>query len=126
IQAELASTYFQIRALDAEIDIVREAVGWRGEALKIASARVRAGAANDLEEAQSETEVASAEAEISVLRAQRDQLENVLAILVGASASSFSLPVSGGGLTGPPKIPTGFPSDLLERRPDVAAAERQL
>lgn len=126
IQAEVASTYFQIRALDAEIDIVREAVGWRGEALKIARARVRAGAANDLEEAQSETEVASAEAEISVLRAQRDQLENALAILVGATASSFSLPVSGGGLAGPPKIPTGFPSDLLERRPDVAAAERQL
>ncbi len=126
IQAELASIYFQIRALDTEIDIVREAVRWRGEALKIASARVRAGAANDLEEAQTDTEVASAEAEISVLRAQRDQLENALAILVGANASSFSLPVAGGKLPSPPKIPTGFPSDLLERRPDVAAAERRL
>src|SRR5690606_5295360 len=109
IQAEVASTYFQIRALDGEIAIVREAVGWRGEALKIARARVRAGAANDLEEAQGETEVASAEAEISVLQAQRDQLENALALLVGANASSFSLSTKGGGLPGPPKIPTGFP-----------------
>ncbi len=126
IQAEVASTYFQIRALDTEIAIVREAVGWRGEALKIARARVRAGAANDLEEAQGETEVASAEAEISVLQAQRDQLENALALLLGANASSFALPATARGLPGPPKIPAGFPSDLLERRPDVAAAERQL
>ncbi len=126
IQAEVASTYFQIRALDAEIAIVREAVGWRGEALEIASARVRAGAANDLEEAQSQTEVATAEAEISVLGAQRDQLENVLAILLGKTASSFSLKVTQGGAGSPPKIPAGFPSDLLERRPDVAGAERRL
>ncbi|NLT70151.1 MAG: efflux transporter outer membrane subunit, partial [Verrucomicrobiaceae bacterium] len=126
IQAEVASTYFQIRALDAEIAIVREAVGWRGEALEIASARVRAGAANDLEEAQSQTEVATAEAEISVLGAQRDQLENALAILLGKTASSFSLNVTKGGAGSPPKIPTGFPSDLLERRPDVATAERRL
>jgi len=126
IQAEVAATYFQIRALDSEIAIVREAVGWRGEALKIARARVLAGAANDLEQAQSETEVATAEAEISVLQAQRDQLENALALLVGANASSFSLAAAGNPLPSPPKVPAGFPSDLLERRPDVAAAEQQL
>lgn len=126
IQAELASTYFQIRATDAEIAIVREAVGLRGEALKIARARVLAGSANDLEQAQSETEVATAEAEISVLQANRDRLENALALLVGENASSFSLGANHSGLPGPPKIPTGFPSDLLERRPDVAAAEQQL
>lgn len=126
IQAELASAYFQIRALDSEIAIVREAVGWRGEALKIARARVLAGAANDLEQAQSETEVATAEAEISVLQAQRDRLENALALLVGENASSFSLGANPSGVAGPPKIPTGFPSDLLERRPDIAAAEQQL
>jgi multidrug efflux system outer membrane protein len=126
LQAELASNYFQIRATDAEVAIVREAVGLRGEALKIARARVLAGAANDLEQAQSETEVATAEAEISVLQANRDRFENALALLVGENASSFSLDANAGGLPGPPKIPTGFPSDLLERRPDVAAAEQQL
>lgn len=126
IQAEVAATYFQIRALDAEIAIVREAVGWRGEALKIARARVLAGAASDLEEAQSEAEVATAEAEISVLQSQRDQLEHGLALLVGANASSFALAAAGNPLPGPPKVPAGFPSDLLERRPDVAAAEERL
>lgn len=126
IEAELASAYFQIRVLDAEVAIVREAVGWRGEALKIARARVVAGAANDLEQAQAETEVAAAEAEIPVLQAQRDRLENALALLVGENASSFSLVANSSGLPDPPKIPAGLPSDLLERRPDIAAAETQL
>ncbi len=126
VQAEVAATYFQIRALDAEIAIVREAVNWRGEALKIARARVNAGAANDLETAQSETEVASAEAEISGLRVRRDELENALAILVGANAAAFSLPARSDSLPSPPKVPPGIPSDLLERRPDIATAEQQL
>ena len=126
IQAEVASTYFQIRTRDGEINIVREAVALRGEALKIARARVEAGAGSELEEAQSETEVATAEAEISQLRTQRDQLENAIAILVGANPSSFSVPVNAKGLPSPPTQPAGLPTDLLERRPDLAAAERQL
>jgi multidrug efflux system outer membrane protein len=126
IQAEVASTYFQLRALDAEMRVVRQAVSWRGEALKIATARVKAGAGSELEQAQSETEVASAEAEISALQARRDQLENVLAILIGANAASFRLPVNGSDLRSPPSLPAGVPTDLLERRPDISQAERQL
>jgi outer membrane protein, multidrug efflux system len=126
IQAEVASNYFQVRSLDGEINVVREAVELRGEALKIARARVNAGAGSELEEAQSETEVATAEAEISQLRTQRDQLENAIAILVGANPSSFSVPVNGKGLPSPPSHPAGLPTDLLERRPDLATAERQL
>lgn len=126
IQAEVASSYFQIRALDAEMRVVREAVSWRSEALKIAKARVLAGAGSELEEAQSATEVASAEAEISALQARRDQLENVLAILIGASAASFHLPVNASELRSPPAVAGGVPTDLLERRPDISQAERQL
>ncbi|GEP46043.1 efflux transporter outer membrane subunit [Brevifollis gellanilyticus] len=126
IQAEVASNYFQLRALDAEMRVVRQAVSWRGEALKIATARVKAGAGSELEQAQSETEVASAEAEISSLQAKRDQLENVLAILIGANAASFKLPVNGSDLRSPPSLPAGVPTDLLERRPDISQAERQL
>ena len=126
IQAEVASNYFQIRSLDGEINIVREAVELRGEALKIARARVKAGSGSDLEEAQSETEVATAEVEISQLRTQRDLLENAIAILVGANPSSFSVPVNTKSLSSPPAHPAGLPTDLLERRPDLAAAERQL
>jgi multidrug efflux system outer membrane protein len=126
IQAEVAITYFKLRTLDNEMRIVREAVGWRNEALKIASARVQAGAGSELEQAQAETEVATAEAEISSLQAQRDQLENVLAILIGTSASSFRVPASMGTLSAPPSVPAGVPSDLLERRPDISQAERVL
>lgn len=126
IQADVAANYFQLRALDAEMKIVREAVNWRGEAFKIAKARVLAGAGSELEEAQSETEVASAEAEIFALQAQRDKLENALAILLGTSASNFRLPVNASNLPVPPSLPAGVPSDLLERRPDIAQAEKNL
>jgi len=126
IQAEVAMNYFKLRMFDNEMRIVREAVGLRGEALKIASARVQVGAGSELEQAQAETEVATAEAEISALQAQRDQLENLLAILIGTSASSFRVPASTGVLSAPPSVPAGLPSDLLERRPDISQAERAL
>jgi multidrug efflux system outer membrane protein len=126
IQADVASNYFKLRALDTEMRLVREAVSWRGEALKIAKARVLAGAGSELEQAQSETEVATAEAEISALQSQRDQIENVLAILTGTSAASFRIPVTASDLPSPPSLPAGVPSDLLERRPDIAQAEQQL
>lgn len=125
IQADVATSYFKIRALDEEISIVKKAVGWRDEALKIARARVQAGAGNELEAAQAETEVATAESEISALQAQRDQIENSLAILLGESATDFRVSPRG-GLASPPSVPSGVPSDLLERRPDIAQAERAL
>jgi len=126
IQADVASNYFKLRSLDTETSLVRQAVSWRGEALKIAKARVLAGAGSELEQAQSETEVASAEAEISALQAQRDQTENVLSILIGTSAASFRIPPSTSSLSAPPSLPAGVPSDLLERRPDISQAERAL
>ena len=125
IQADVAVNYFKIRALDDEIGIVKKAVGWRDEALKIARARVQAGAGNELEAAQAETEVATAESEISGLQSQRDQIENSIAILLGESATDFHISARG-GLAGPPTVPSGVPSDLLERRPDIAQAERAL
>lgn len=126
IQADVASNYFKLRSLDIEMRLVREAVALRGEALKIAKARVLAGAGSELEQAQSETEVASAEAEISSLQSQRDQIENVLSTLLGTSAASFRITPQSGSLANPPSLPAGVPSDLLERRPDISQAERQL
>lgn len=126
IHADVAMNYFRIRAIDAELLTVREAVGWRKQALDIARARVLAGAGSELEQAQAETEVATAEAELGALQNQRDQLENGIALLLGANPSSFKIRANGSSMLTPPRIPVGVPTDLLERRPDVAAAERQL
>ena len=127
IQADVAANYFRIRSLDSELAIVREAIGLRKQAFTIAEARVKAGAGSDLEQQQATTEVATAEAEISALQIQRDQLENAIAILVGANAASFKIKSNAlSASASPPRVPSGTPSDLLERRPDVAQAERLL
>lgn len=127
IQADLATNYFRIRSLDSEIVILQLAVGGRKEAWNIASARVKAGAGSDLELEQAATEVATAEAGVPALQLQRDELENAIAILVGANAAEFKIKSNAlpSDVT-PPRVPTGTPSDLLERRPDIAQAERQL
>jgi len=126
IHADVAMNYFRIRAIDAELLTVREAVGWRKQAFDIARARVRAGAGSELEQAQAETEVATAEAELGALQNQRDQLENGIALLLGTNPSSFKIAATRSLPSTSPRIPAGVPTDLLERRPDVAAAERQL
>lgn len=126
VHADVATNYFRIRALDGELQTVREAVGWRRQALDIARARVKAGAGSELEQAQAETEVASAEAEVGALQNQRDQLENAIALLTGTNPSSFKMGGNASLLPSPPVIPAGVPTDLIERRPDVAAAERAL
>lgn len=126
MQADVATNYFRIRALDGELQTVREAVGWRRQALDIARARVKAGAGSELEQAQAETEVATAEAEVSALQNQRDQLENAIALLTGTNPSAFKLAGNSSMLSSPPAVPVGVPTDLLERRPDVATAERTL
>ncbi|MBK8091376.1 MAG: efflux transporter outer membrane subunit [Verrucomicrobiaceae bacterium] len=126
LHGDVAANYFRLRALDGELRTVREAVGWRRRALEIAQARVKAGAGSELEQAQAETEIATAEAEISALQNQRDQLENAIALLLGANPSRFKIKTQDATLPAPPSVPVGVPSDLLERRPDIAAAERTL
>lgn len=126
MHADVAANYFRIRALDGELQTVREAVGWRRQALDIAQARVKAGAGSELEQAQAETEIATAEAEVSALQNQRDQLENAIALLTGTNPSAFKLGGNANLLPTPPRVSAGLPTDLLERRPDVAAAERTL
>jgi outer membrane protein, multidrug efflux system len=126
IQADVASHYFQIRTLDAEIRQVKAAVDWRRESLKIAQNRTVAGAGSELEQAQAQLETASAEAEMAPLKTQRDQLENALALLVGSAASEFNLSENSHDLGSPPAVPAAVPSDLLERRPDLSSAEQTL
>ena len=126
LQAELAQNYFRLRALDGEIATLREAAGWRKQWVDVVQGRVKAGAGNELEQAQAETEYAAAQTEVAALGAQRDQLENAIAILCGAIPSSFTIAPAARELSPPPAVPAGLPTGLLERRPDIAQAEHLL
>lgn len=126
IQAEVAQNYFRLRAIDAELATLREAVDWRKQWVDVVQGRVKAGAGSDLELTQAQTEYAAARTETSALAAQRDQLENAIAILCGADPSGFTIAAHGKTLPAPPSIPAGLPTDLLERRPDISQAERLL
>jgi multidrug efflux system outer membrane protein len=130
LQADVAENYFSLRALDAEIATVADTVALRHEQVQLVRSRFDGGIGNELDVAQAETELASTEADAAALGRQRDQMENALAILVGENPSAFHLPAltpaNADWHPQPPVVPAGLPADLLERRPDVAAAERTL
>jgi multidrug efflux system outer membrane protein len=125
LTAEVAQNYFALRAIDAERAILRSTIGLRKQALNLVKARYQGGADSQLDLSRAETELATTEAEYIGLSKNRASLEHALAVLIGKNASEFSLgekPLE----TLPPQIPAGLPSELLERRPDVAESERLL
>jgi multidrug efflux pump len=128
LQADVAQNYFRLRALDAEIATVTGTVDLRKEQVRLVRSRFDGGIGNELDIARAETEQATTEAEAASLAQRRAELENALAILAGSNPSSFRLAPDAADHWNPPtpEIPAGLPSDLLERRPDVAQAERQL
>jgi len=130
LEADVAQNYFALRSLDAEIATVNGTVNLRQEQVKLTEARFEGGNGNQLDVAQAQTELATTEAEAASLAQERDQLENAIAILVGENPTTFKLAALENANTDwnpqPPEIPAGLPADLLERRPDVAEAERQL
>ncbi len=130
LQADVAQNYFAIRSLDAEIATVAGTVELRKEQVRLVRSRFDGGIGSELDVAQALTEQATTEAEAAALAHRRDELENALAILVGENPSNFRLAALDDANKiwnpQPPEIPAGLPADLLERRPDVAAAERQL
>ena len=127
LTADVAANYFSLRGLTAESTLVGNGVGLRRDVLKLINSRRTLGAATDFDVARAETELASTEAEAAALANRRSALQNALAVLVGEPASGFELaPLSGLQANEPPRVPAGLPSQLLERRPDVAAAERAL
>jgi len=128
LNSDVAQNYFRLRALDAEIATVSGTVGLRHEQVELVRSRFNGGIGNELDIARAETELATTEAEAASLEQQRAELENAIAILAGSNPSSFHLPAlnSDHWNPGTPEIPAGLPADLLQRRPDVAQAERQL
>ena len=123
ITSELAVDFFTLRELDAEIAVVDDSVKYQTKSLTLVRNRHDGGIASGLDVAQQETLLNSTRTQATLLRLQRAQFEHAIASLVGVPASSFSVPVKPLG-TAPPVVPFGVPSDVLERRPDVAQAER--
>jgi len=126
LQSELATDYFTLRALDQEYSVVERTIETYQKSLDLTVNRRKGGIATDLDVAQAETQLRGAEAELPALRLQRDRLLHALATLSGQPAGSFRLEQRPSEQLEPPAIPAGVPSELLERRPDVAAAENRM
>jgi len=123
VQAEVAQTYLSLRALDDERTLMRETVeAYRGT-LTLTERRQRAGDLAELDVARVQTELASTESDAIALDRQRALLEHALGVLTGQGATGFSLAATD-WMSALPAIPAGLPSAVLERRPDVAAAQR--
>jgi NodT family efflux transporter outer membrane factor (OMF) lipoprotein len=124
-QAEVAVDYFQIRAQDAQKQLLDQTVKAFQESLDLTQALYQTGIDSDESVAQAETQLDTAKVQDTNLGILRAQYEHAIAVLVGKPASSFSIPVEPLNAN-PPDIPAGVPSQLLERRPDVAAGERSM
>ncbi len=125
IQAELAVDYFTLRGLDADKQLLDTTVAAYEKALELTTNRYKGGVASGADVAQAETQLETTRAQAVDLGVQRAQTEHAIALLVGEAPSTFSVPPAPLGGT-PPQTPTGLPSELLERRPDIAAAERSV
>jgi NodT family efflux transporter outer membrane factor (OMF) lipoprotein len=125
MHADLALDYFQARSLDAEEQLLNSTVKEYEQALKLTQSQFRGGIASAVEVKQAMTQLQTVRAEAIDVGVLRAQYEHAVAILLGKPPADFSLPPL--PLTAPPPpIPVGLPSDLLERRPDIAAAERRV
>ncbi len=125
VSAELASDYFSLCTLDVSLDVLRRSIALQRKALDFVTQRHELGAGSGLEVAQQQALLDNTLTQVDVQYRQRAQFEHAIAALVGAAAPTFSVPVSVKDLQ-PPAIPVGVPSDLLQRRPDVASAERAM
>lgn len=124
-QAELAENYFLLRSLDAERALLDETVSSLQKARELTQNRYATGVAAKADLLQAETLLKTTKAQAISLGVQRAQLEHAIALLIGKPAAAFSLPAAPLAAV-LPRIPVGLPSQLLERRPDIASAERRM
>jgi len=125
IAAELAGDYFTLRQLDTELAILHRTVEALEKALQLVDSRHKGGVASGLDVAQEETLLHTTQTQAILLEQQRKQFEDAIAVLVGKPAPDFHI-ASKELNAEPPALDAGLPSDLLERRPDIAEAERQM
>jgi len=122
-QAELAVDYYELRAQDSLKEVLDSTVAAYQDTLDLTTSQYKAGLGNEEAVAQAEAQLKAAQAQDTNLGILRAQYEHAIAVLIGQPASTFSLRANPLGAN-PPAIPVGIPSELLERRPDIAAAER--
>lgn len=123
VQSDVAQLYLAVRALDAEREIMRDTVEAYRNTLELTERRNRAGDLGELDVARVRTELASTEADALAVERNRALVEHALAVVLGEVATNFSLPAED-WKTALPTIPAGLPSTMLERRPDVLAAQK--
>ena len=125
LTAELAADYFSLRQLDMQIALLVRTVDALQKGLDLVNSRHQGGVASGLDVAQEETLLNATRTQATLLKQQRKQFEDAIAVLTGRAAPDFHLPAKE-LLPEPPNLDTSLPSDLLERRPDIAEAEREM
>ena len=128
VRAELALDYYELRGLDEQQEILNSTVDNYKAYLELTRRRQRGGVATEADVALAETQLATTQTQDIDVGVSRAAYQHAIATLLGVSASSFSLPpmpLATSSTNTPPPIPTGVPSTLLERRPDISTAERQ-
>lgn len=125
LQAELAADYFQLHTFDAEEQLLNNTVAAFEKALELTQNRYKGGVSSAVDVAQAQTQLETTRAQAIDLQVQRAQFEHAIATLIGQPASTFTMAPAPWNLP-PPAVPLGVPSELLERRPDIAGAERRV
>src|SRR5262249_9381369 len=124
-QSELAQDYFQLHGIDREMDLLQRTVASYMEYLTLTRNRFAGGVASDLDVAQGESQLYGAQSSLVEVCVQRAQFEHAIAILTGRPPADVTIAPSL-SMEPPPPVPIGVPSELLERRPDIAASERRV
>jgi NodT family efflux transporter outer membrane factor (OMF) lipoprotein len=125
LQGMLAVTFFQLRGLDLQVHLLRSTLDAYTQALQLTQARLKGGLSSEIDVDEAQAQLEETRAQLVDLGVERAQYEHAIAVLIGEPAIDFHIaeqPLTGG----PPSIPTGLPSELLQRRPDIAVAERQV
>ena len=125
LHAQLAQTYFQLRAIDTQRQLLDTTAEGYEKSLELTRNRYRAGVASRADVSQAEAQLRATQAQSIDLRVARAQLEHALAVLLGKAPAELTLAAAPLAAT-PPAVPAGLPAELLERRPDIAAAERRV
>jgi multidrug efflux system outer membrane protein len=125
LKSDVATNYFALRSLDSQIEVQRKSIQSFQQNLDLTNSRYQGGISTELDVDQAKATLAAAESQLASYQQSRAQLEHAIAVLVGQPPETFSIAYHPLDIN-PPRIPPGLPSDLLERRPDVAAAERRV